>query len=141
MIRRPLRQLVLGAAAFSFALHALGQTPDLRPGLWEFTMSAPGTQGFRQRVCFTPAMVKDMKALAAKGDTGSDCKAANEKVAGKSRSFDVSCTEPQKYDARITVTVESPDSFSMTQEYVSEAGGKTHKGSMTMAYRRVGECK
>lgn len=128
-------------AALCLALPALAQTPDIRPGLWEFTMSAPGAQGFRQKVCFTPAMVQDMKALAAKGDPQSDCRASNEKVSGKSRSFDVSCTRPRKYEARVTVTVDSPESFSMSQEYTADAGGKKEKGSMTMAYRRLGECK
>jgi hypothetical protein len=104
-------------------------------------MSGAGAQGIKQKVCFTPAMMSDMKGIAAKGIAASDCKASQEKVSGKSRTFDVSCTKPQKYDARITVTVESPESFAMAQEYNSEFNGQKFQGSMKMTYRRLGECK
>lgn len=133
--------LALGLAALP--LYASAQQPDIRPGLWEFTMAGtgPGGQGIRQTLCFTPQMVKDMKGLAAKSDPSSDCKSANEKVSGKSRTFDVTCTKPQKYEARVTVTVEGPDNFTMAQDYVMETGGKKQQGSMKFNYRRLGECK
>jgi hypothetical protein len=140
----PVRQFRSAALAIAvFSLHALvwAQAPELRPGLWEFTMSGAGTQGIKQNVCFTPAMVSDMKGIAAKGVAASDCKTSNETMSGKSRTFDVSCTKPQKYDARITVTIDSPERFAMAQEYNSEFNGQKYQGSMKMTYRRLGECK
>jgi Protein of unknown function (DUF3617) len=140
----PVRLFYSAAVAvvvLSLQAPAWAQTPDIRPGLWEFTMSGAGTQGMKQSVCFTPAMVKDMKGLAAKGGAQSDCKTSNERASGKSRMFDVSCTKPQKYDARIKVTVESPESFAMEQEYTAEMGGQKQQGAMKMTYRRLGECK
>jgi Protein of unknown function (DUF3617) len=140
----PVRLFYSAAVAvvvLSLQAPAWAQTPDIRPGLWEFTMSGAGTQGMKQNVCFTPAMVRDMKGIAAKGGAASDCKTANEKLSGASRTFDVSCTKPQKYDARIKVTVESPESFAMEQEYTAEMGGQKQQGAMKMTYRRLGECK
>lgn len=138
---RLFRSAAVAAAVLSLYAPAWAQTPELRPGLWEFTMSGGGAQGIKQNVCFTPAMVKDITGIAAKGGAASDCKTANEKLSGKSRTFDVSCTKPQKYDAHIAVTVESPESFAMAQDYTSEFNGQKQQGSMKMTYRRLGECK
>jgi hypothetical protein len=120
-------------------LPAAAQQPDIRPGLWELTLT--GTSNVKQSVCLTPALVKDMKRIAAKGDPGSDCKSSAESVSGASRSFDITCTKPSAYQARVVVTVEGPDKFSMSQDYVMEAGGKKQSGQLAMTYRRVGECK
>jgi hypothetical protein len=92
------------------------------------------------KVCYTPAMLKDVKGLAAKGDPSSDCKTSKEKVAGGTRSFHVSCTKPTKYEADIAMTVHGPDHFSMTQDFVAERGGKSQAGKMSFVYRRVGDC-
>lgn len=132
------RQAVAALAVLALAAPAAAQAPEIRPGLWEFTMSA--AKGMSQKICFTPAMVKDMKGVAAKGDPSSDCKTSNEKVAGGTRSFHVSCTKPAKHEADVTVTVHGPDHFSMTQDYVSEHGGKKNAGKMSFVYRRVGDC-
>jgi hypothetical protein len=118
---------------------AAAQQPDIRPGLWEFALTGSAT--VKQTVCLTPAMVKDMKQMAAKGNPGSDCKSHNEKVTGASRAFDIQCTKPAVYQAHVVVTVDGPDRFSMSQDYVMEHGGKTQAGKMAMTYRRVGECK
>ncbi len=138
---RPSRPaLLIAAAALSAAsaAPALAQAPEIRPGLWEFTISA--AKGMTQRVCFTPAMVKDMKGVAAKGDASSDCKTSKEKVAGQTRSFHVSCTKPSKYEANIVMTVHGPDHFSMTQDFVADHGGKSQAGKMSFVYRRIGDC-
>ena len=86
-------------------------------------------------------MVKDMKQMAAKGVAGSDCKSSNEKVTGATRSFDIACTKPTRYEGKVSITVAGPDSFSMAQDYVLEQGGKKQAGKMAMTYKRVGECK
>lgn len=130
---------ILAAAALVGALPVAAQQPDIRPGLWEFTMSGAGSM--KQKICLTPAMVKDMKQMAAKGDASSDCRSSNEKVSGATRTFEVSCTKPTRYDGRIAITIAGPDNFSMKQDYVMEHGGKKQSGSMSMTYRRVGECK
>ncbi len=132
-----LRTLVAVAALGAGTVSA--QQPDIRPGLWEFSMTGMGN--IKQNVCLTPAMVKDMKQMAARGDANSDCKAANEKVSGASRSFDVSCTKPAMYQAHVVVTVEGPDRFTMAQDFTTEHGGKKRSGKMAIAYRRIGECK
>ena len=79
-------RLFVPAAAALAACAALAQAsaPQIRPGLWEFSLAGPaGGKGVTQQVCFTPQMVNDMKGLAAKGDAASDCKVSNEKVSGK----------------------------------------------------------
>jgi hypothetical protein len=128
-----------GALAVLAAGPAAAQQPDIRPGLWEFTMTGMGDM--KHNVCLTTAMVKDMKQMAAKGDANSDCKAANEKVSGGSRTFDVTCTKPAMYQAHVVVTVEGPDRFTMAQDFTAEHGGKKQSGKMTIAYRRIGDCK
>ena len=135
---RPRLSALLIAAAAGAAVPAAAQSLDIRPGLWEFTMSA--AKGMTQKICFTPAMVKDLKGVAAKPDPSSDCKTSNEKVTGTTRTFHVACTKPTKYDADIGLTVHGPDHFSMTQDYVTEHGGKSQAGKMSFVYRRVGDC-
>jgi len=130
---------VLCLAVFVAAAPAAAQAPEIRPGLWEFTMSA--AKGMSQKICFTPAMVKDLKGVAAKGDPASDCKTSNEKVTGATRTFHVSCTRPAKYEADIALTVHGPDHFSMTQEFVADRGGKAQAGKTGFVYRRVGDCQ
>jgi hypothetical protein len=135
MMRRTFAAVVLLLASAP----AAAQEPDIRPGLWELSMT--GTANVKQTVCLTPAMVKDMKQMAAKGDPGSDCKSVNEKVAAASRTFDIQCTKPAFYQAHVVVTVDGPDRFSMSQEYTMEHGGRKQSGKLAMTYRRIGECK
>jgi len=119
---------------------ALAQTgPQIRPGLWEMTMSG---MAHKQTICFTPEMVKDMKSLSQQKTPDSDCKASNESVSGNTRTFNVSCTKPNKYDAKISIAVNGPDNFAMTQNYKVERAGKgqVQTGTMSIAYRRLGEC-
>lgn len=133
------RRTLAALAILLAAAPAAAQQPDIRPGLWEFALTAPAT--VKQTVCLTPAMVKDMKQMAAKGHPGSDCKSLDEKVTGARRAFKIQCTRPAFYQAHVVVTVDGPDRFSMTQDYVMEQGGKPQSGRMAMTYRRVGECK
>jgi hypothetical protein len=134
---RPL-QLAAALAAAALAAPAPAQALEIRPGLWEFTMSAG--KGTTQKICFTPAMVKDMKGVAAKGDPSSDCKTSKERVSDGDRTFHVSCTKPSRYEADVAMTAHGPDHFSMTQDYVTEHGGKKNAGKMSFVYRRVGDC-
>ena len=136
MLRRPVAvALALVAAPIA------AQAPEIRPGLWEFTIAgAQAGKGVTQRLCFTPQKVKDMKNVAAKGDPPADCKTSNEKVAGKTRSFDLACTKPSPYRARVTITVDGPDNFTMAQDYALERNGKKQEGTMSFTYRRIGEC-
>src|SRR5262245_2424094 len=134
----PTRLLV--AAALVAATPALAQTgPQIRPGLWEMTLSGMPQ---KQTVCFTPEMVKDMKSLSQQKTPDSDCKSSGESVSGSTRTFNVSCTRPNKYDAKISITVNGPDNFAMTQNYTMERGGKgqAQSGTMSVAYRRLGDC-
>jgi len=135
---RPRQSALLIAAAVGAAAPAGAQALDIRPGLWEFTMSA--AKGMSQKICFTPAMVKDLKGVASKPDPSSDCKTSNEKVSGTTRTFHVACTKPAKYDADVGLTVHGPDHFSMTQDFVTDQGGKSQAGKMSFVYRRVGDC-
>jgi hypothetical protein len=135
---RPTPAALCLLAFAALAAPAAAQVPEIRPGLWEFTMSA--AKGMSQKICFTNAMVKDLKGVAAKGDPSSDCRSSGEKVAGATRTFRVSCTKPTKYDADIALTVHGPDHFSMTQDFVADHGGKSQAGKMTFVYRRVGDC-
>jgi hypothetical protein len=135
---RPLHSALLIAAAVCAGVPAAAQSLEIRPGLWEFTLSA--AKGMSQKICFTPTMVKDLKGVASKPDPSSDCKTSNEMVSGTSRTFHVACTKPTKYDADIGLTVHGPDHFSMTQDFVAEHAGKSQAGKMSFVYRRVGDC-
>lgn len=134
---KPIRMLLtLSALA---AAPAGAQTPDIRPGLWEISMSGIGE--VRQEFCVTPEMVSNMRELTMQRDPASDCKHSNEKVSGKTRTFDITCTTPAQYKAIVRLTVESPDRFTMTQDFTVDLAGQQQQGSATMAYRRIGECK
>jgi len=130
----------LPAVVLALAAPAFAQTgPQIRPGLWEMTMTGMAQ---KRMVCFTPEMVKDMKSLSQQKTPESDCKSSGESVSGNTRTFNVSCTRPNKYDAKISVTVNGPDNFAMTQNYTMERGGKgqAQSGTMSIAYRRIGDC-
>ncbi len=134
MQHRPL----VAAALLTLAAPAFAQQgPQIRPGLWEMTLSGMPQ---KQTICFTPEMVQDMKSLSQQKPPDSDCKSSGEAVTGNTRTFNVSCTRPNKYDAKISLTVNGPDNFTMTQNYSVAQGGKAQSGTMTMTYRRVGEC-
>jgi Protein of unknown function (DUF3617) len=140
-VRLAVVRAVCGALALGIgviATPAAAEGPQLRPGLWEISIS-----GMPQKhtQCFTPEMVKDVKNLAQRGEKSADCKPSNEKVTGNTRTFQVSCTKPNKYDATISLTMNGPDNFTMTQNYSVDAGGKAQKGTLTMSYRRLGDCK
>jgi Protein of unknown function (DUF3617) len=129
---------VFAAAVILWGAPALAQQgPQIRPGLWEMTMTGLPQ---KQTVCFTPEMVKDMKSLSQQKTPDSDCKSSGESVSGNTRTFNVSCTKPNKYDAKISVTVNGPDNFTMTQNYTMDRGGKGQSETMSIAYRRMGEC-
>ena len=131
-------RLVFAAGVLMLAAPAFAQPgPEIRPGLWEMTLSGMPQ---KQTICFTPEMVRDMKSLSQQKTPDSDCKSSGESVAGNTRTFNVSCTRPNKYDAKISLTVNGPDNFTMTQNYSVAQGGKAQSGTMTIAYRRVGEC-
>jgi len=114
------------------------QTPQIRPGLWEITISGLPQ---KQTTCFTPEMVKDVKNLSQQQTPDSDCKSSGESVSGNTRTFNVSCTKPNKYDAKVTTTINGPDNFTVVQDYAVEAGGKAQQGKLTLSYRRLGDCK
>jgi hypothetical protein len=130
---------LLLAAAFAAAPAYAQQGPQIRPGLWEMTLTGMKQT---QKICFTPEMVKDMKSLSQQRTPDSDCKSSGEAVSGNTRTFNVSCTKPNKYDAKISLTVNGPDNFTMTQNYTMERGGKgqSQSGTMSVAYRRLGDC-
>jgi len=134
----PSRPMVMAAMLAGTCIPAMAQQPQIRPGLWEIAISGMPQ---KQTVCFTPDMVKDAKSLAQRGQETGDCKSSNEKVTGNTRTFNVSCTKPNKYDAAVSLTVNGPDNFTMVQDYAVDAGGKSQKGKLTMSYRRLGECK
>ena len=131
-------RLILAAVLIAAAPALAQQGPQIRPGLWEMTMTGLPQ---KQTVCFTPDMVKDMKSLSQRKTPDSDCKSSGEAVSGNTRTFNVSCTKPNKYDAKISITVNGTDNFTMKQDYSVAQGGKAQSGTMTMNYRRLGDCK
>jgi len=134
-----LRRLVLAAAVTAFTGPVLAQAgPQIRPGLWEMTLSG---MAHKQTICFTPEMVKDVKNLSQQKTPDSDCKSSGETVSGNTRTFNIACTKPNKYDAKVSLTTNSADNFTMTQVYNVAQGGKAQSGTMTMTYRRIGDCK
>jgi hypothetical protein len=116
---------------------AWAQEVPIRPGLWEFAMVG---MPHKQSVCLTPDKVKDIKNLGQREGDGSDCKSSNEKVSGKTRTFNIACTKPQKYEGAVTMTINGPDNFSMQQDYSLQQGSRTQKGSLKINYKRLGDC-
>ena len=133
-------RLILAAVVAVAAAPAFGQAgPQIRPGLWEMTLTGMPQ---KQTVCFTPEMVKDMKSLSQQKTPDSDCKSSGEAVSGNTRTFNVSCTKPNKYDAKISVTVNGPDNFTMTAELHDgprRQGPERHDDDRLPAARRVRE--
>lgn len=112
---------------------------QMRPGLWEFSMSGIP---MKQTLCITPDMAKDPTTLGKDAQTpDTDCKSSKPKVSGKTTSFTMTCTKPQKMNTTMTMTSNGPDNFTMKQDYDMEMNGQRHKGSHTMNYKRVGDCK
>jgi hypothetical protein len=131
-----MRGILLCAALAASPVWAAPEAPPIRPGLWEFSMVG---MPHRQSVCLKPDMVKDIKALAQRGE-GGDCKVSDEKSAGTQKSFKVSCTTPHKYESLVTMNVLSADHFSMQQDYTLDQGGRTQKGSLKIDYKRLRDC-
>lgn len=132
------RAVVLVSASILSA-SALAQAPEIRPGLWEFSMAG---MPIKQTMCITPSMTNDITKFGQGQEApNSDCKATSPKVSGKTTTFSVSCTKPSKYDAKMAMTANGPDNFTMAQDYDMDVNGQRQKGSMTMSYKRIGECK
>ena len=115
---------------------ARAEGPDIKPGEWEITMEG-APQGMK--FCITPEIAKDVTSLA-KGPPNSDCKTTAATTTGSTRRFSMKCTKPQ-YESTMTLTVNAPDSFTMKSDYAGTMHGETKKGTMTMAYKRLGECQ
>jgi len=126
--------------ALALSLDAFAQAQQVRPGLWEISMNVAGAPPLKQTTCITPEMAKDMGKLGRQSPQESDCKNTNDATAGKTRSFHMSCTKPQPYDADIKSTYSSQDEFTMAQNYTMDIQGQRQKGSMNFNYRRVGDC-
>jgi hypothetical protein len=122
----------------ALAAPASAQTPQIRPGLWEIAISGLPK---KQTTCFTPAMVTDVQNLAQRGQQASDCKSSNARTTGNTHTVEISCTKPNRYDAKVTTTVNGPDNFTVTQDYTAGPAGKAQQGRLTMSYRRLGDCK
>jgi hypothetical protein len=129
---------LLAAGSLAWIGPARGEI-DVRPGLWEVSVSGMGDR--KQTICLTPEMVRDMRKLSQRPDPSSDCRPSREKVSGNTRSFEVSCTRPVRYRAHISLTIAGPDRFSMKQDFTTEVNGRIQRGSLSMAYARIGECK
>lgn len=129
--------VVLSASLLSVS--AWAQEGAMRPGLWEFSMSG---MPMKQTICITPDMTKDVTKMG-RDDKGpqTDCKSSTPKVSGKTTTFTMSCTKPNKMNSKMTLTTHSPDSFTMTQDYDMEMGGQHQKGTTTMNYKRLGDCQ
>ena len=125
-------------AAIVALVPAVAQAQQIRPGQWEVTM-----QGMPKplTMCITPDMAKDPSTLMQKRGAESDCKSTNESKSGNTRTFNIACSKPNKYNAKVTFTTHGADHFTMTQDFTTEREGKSRAGSMTMTYERVGECK
>jgi hypothetical protein len=134
----PLRPCAIALAAIGVLVPAVAHAQQIRPGQWEVTMQSmpkPHT------MCITPDMAKDPKALMQQRGVESECKSTKESVVGNTRTFNISCVKPNKYEAKVTFTAHGADHFTMTQEFTTEQKGSAHAGSMAMTYKRVGECK
>lgn len=132
-------RVLVGGFALALSSAALANAPQMRPGLWEFSMSGVP---MKQTVCITPEMAKDVTKLGKDDKVpNSDCKSSTPKVSGKSTTFDVTCTKPSKMNTRMTLTAHDQDNFTMAQDYDMEMNGQRQKGSMTMTYKRIGECR
>ena len=131
-----IRSIVVVTVAMLGVATAGAEGPDIKPGEWEIKMpGAPEGMTF----CITPEMARDVTSLA-KAPPKSDCKTTGAKTSGATRTFSMKCTKPQ-YESTMTLTVNGPDSFTMKSDYAGTIGGETKKGTMTMAYKRLGECK
>ena len=132
-------RVVMLASALALSPAALADAPQMRPGLWEFSMSG---MPMKQSICITPDMAKDVTRLGKDDKVpNSDCKSSAPKVSGKTTTFDISCTKPSKMNTKMTLTSRDPDNFTMAQDYDMEMNGQRQKGSMTMTYKRIGDCK
>ena len=132
------KRSTLIAAVLLLAYTAASSAQDVKPGLYEITISGLPQ---KQSMCITPEMAKDMKNLQQKPDPKSDCKTTGDTGAGDTRSFQVKCTKPMKYEAQVSIAKQGADGFTMKQDYTMDHAGKPQKGSMTMTYKRVGDCK
>jgi hypothetical protein len=138
MFRRLTGSAALAASALTWTGVAVGQV-EVRPGLWEVSISGLGDR--TQTICLTPEMVKDMRNLTERRDPSSDCKPSKETISGNTRTFQVSCTKPVRYQANISMTLSGSDRFSIKQDFSTEVNGRTQRGSLSMTYVRIGECK
>jgi hypothetical protein len=127
------------ASALALSPAALANAPQIHPGLWEFSMAGVP---MKQTMCVTPAMANDVTKFGqGQQPPNSDCKSSSPTVSGNTTTFNVSCTKPSKYSAKVAMTANGPDNFTMAQDYDMEMNGQRQKGSMTMNYKRIGECR
>jgi len=97
-------------AAIVALVPAVAQAQQIRPGQWEVTM-----QGMSKplTMCITPDMAKDPSTLMQKRGAESDCKSTNESKSGNTRTFNIACSKPNKYNAKVTFTTHGADHFTI----------------------------
>ena len=132
-----------------FATAAVIAQSGMRPGQWEITseMQMPnmpaGVQMPAQKPilqCITAEQAKDpantLSNPPGRGrGAGSDCKMSDMKTTGKTTTFTMTCTTPQKITGNVEMTF-GDDTFTQTMKMVMPQGEMT----MKMTGKRIGDC-
>ncbi|MGH8705793.1 MAG: DUF3617 domain-containing protein [Burkholderiales bacterium] len=133
-------RIVLTLAAALAAAPALAQ-PQVRPGMWEYTMKMDmGGKGqpmqMQHKACLTKEQIaRNEHMVPRQGKDDTDCKVTSQKVEGSTVSFVMECTKPEPMRTEGRTTFKG-DSFQSDLSFT----GRNQKFKQQVTARRVGEC-
>ncbi len=137
-------RIALTLAALLAAAPALAQ-PQVRPGMWEYTMKmhmgdAGGKKSqpmqMQHKVCMTKEQIaRNEHMVPRQGKDDTDCKVTSQKVEGSTVTFVMECTKPEPMRTEGRTTFKG-DSFESDMSFTS----RKQKFRQQVSARRVGEC-
>jgi hypothetical protein len=132
-----------------FATAAVIAQTGMRPGQWEITtqMQMPnmpaGVQmpATKMTQCITADQAKDPASTVPRqpgrgGGSKDDCKMSDTKTTGRTTTFTMACTSPEKMTLTGEMTFTGDDSYTNTMKMVMAQGEMT----MKMTGKRTGDC-
>jgi hypothetical protein len=138
-----MKRLVAIALIAPFA--AIAQAPNMRPGLWEITMTnempgmpAAAQKPFVSRSCVKPEQAKDPQQVLPR-DARSKGETTDYKTVGNTATWKMSCTGEQAAKGTGKITWRG-DSYEGLNVIEMGQGGQTMTMSQKYVGRRVGDC-
>jgi hypothetical protein len=134
--------LIFAGLMASLAVQA---TPDMKPGLWELSMStempgmpAAAQQPFKMQHCYRAGEMKDPRTIVPQKNP--NCMLSDVKESGNTVSWKISCTGKMPMTGAGRVTY-SGTSYSGVARLTMNQGGRNQDMLQKYSGKRLGDCR